>query len=54
VLAVWALLHLAREEYRVDPLRGDELVKEARAEIPKLLKVQQAMASRLIDVIVPR
>jgi tetratricopeptide (TPR) repeat protein len=54
VLAVWALLHLAREEYRIDPLRGDELVKEARAEIPKLLKVQQAMASRLIDVIVPR
>ena len=52
-LAVWALLHLAREEYRLAPLKGDEIVKDARSEFPRLLEVEQAMASRLIEVIVP-
>lgn len=50
---VWALLHLAREEYRLAPAKGDEIVKEAIAEFPKMLKVEQAMASRLIKLIVP-
>ncbi|UVT14971.1 MAG: hypothetical protein H8K04_14185 [Nitrospira sp.] len=51
LLAVWALLHLAKEEYRIAPIKGDEVLKEARAEFPKLLDAEQAMASRLIQTI---
>lgn len=48
--SVWALLHLAREEYRLAPLKGHELLKEAQSQFPKLLPAGQAMASRLVDV----
>lgn len=51
--AVWALLHLAKEEYRLAPPKGEAIVKEAREEFSKLLDIEQAMASRLIDVILP-
>jgi tetratricopeptide (TPR) repeat protein len=53
LIGVWALLHLAREEYRISRHKGDEIVKEARAEFSQLLEVEKAMANRLIEIIVP-
>ena len=51
--AVWALLHFAREEYRVAPPKGDELVKEALLEFNKLSVIERAVASRLLELVMP-
>lgn len=47
--AVWALLHFAREEFRCDPSRAQELIREALAGVPKLPKVDQLVSARLLE-----
>lgn len=51
--AVWALLHFAREEYRLTSPKGDELVKEALLEFNKLSVIERAVASRLLELVMP-
>lgn len=51
--AVWALLHFAREEYRLARSKGDQLVKEALLEFDKLSPIEREMASRMLELIRP-
>ena len=46
---VWALIHFAGEESRFDPIKAQCLIQEAVADVSKLPKVQQAIATRLIE-----
>lgn len=48
---VWALLHFAREEFRVAPLMGEELVKEAEKYFQRLSKVEEAISLRLLELV---
>lgn len=50
--AVWALLHFAREEFRCDPVRAEELIREALAGLRKLPRVEQLISARLVEQIV--
>ncbi len=51
--AVWALLHFAREEYRLARSKGDELVKEALLEFDKLSDIERVMAARVLQLVMP-
>jgi len=54
LLAVWALLYFAREEYRSDPVRAEELTREALADLQKLSKAEQLISARLLEQVVKR
>lgn len=47
--AVWALIHFAGEESRFDPIKAQCLIQEAVADLYKLPKPQQTIATRLIE-----
>jgi tetratricopeptide (TPR) repeat protein len=49
--AVWALLHLAREEFRYDQTTADKLTKEAAHSFPKLSKLEQTISSHLLELV---
>jgi len=52
--AVWALLHFAREEYRLEyHLKGDELIKEALADFDRLSTLERTMTKRLLHLVRP-
>lgn len=46
---VWALLHYAREEYRFDALKAEQIIKEALDELPKLEEPQQQLSLHLYE-----
>lgn len=50
---VLALLHFAREEYRLAPSKGDELVKEALPDFEKLAPLERKLSDRLLQLVRP-
>jgi len=46
---VWALIHFASEEFRFDPIKGECLIQEAVADLYQLAKIDQTIATRLIE-----
>jgi len=47
---VWALIHFAGEEFRFDPIKGERLIQEAVADLYQLPKIDQTIATRLIEL----